>query len=65
MIENPDFWAILISIFGGFGSTFAVLWDIRKKVCENSERITKQEAKMETEFAKCSIHCRRREVYTE
>lgn len=62
MMENLDFWALIISLFGGFGSSFAILWDIRKKVCENSERITKQEAKMETEFAKCSIHCRRHEA---
>lgn len=56
MLENTEFFALLLAILGGYVSIFGMLWDIRKKCCDNSENIAKTNARIDIEFAKCQYH---------
>jgi len=62
-----EFLTLIITLLAGFSTTVAFLLDIKKQTVENSERITRIEArqerlemKVEKEFAKCDMHCKLR-----
>lgn len=58
MFENLEFWGFLITLLARFSGTFAMLFDIRGKISDNSERITRLETKTSMEFDKCRLHKR-------
>ena len=57
-MENYEFITLLVALLAGHAATFGMIWDVRQRVCTNKEEITKTNAKMELEFAKCTIHCK-------
>lgn len=56
MIENIEFWALLISILGGFGAEFGLILGIKGDIAKNAQRIEEVNNHAEMEFAKCRLH---------
>lgn len=56
MLENVEFWGLFLPIVAGAGVQIKYLFDIREKLAENSERITKLETLTRLEFEKCNLH---------
>ena len=56
MIENIEFWALLISILGGFGAEYWMISGIKSDINKNSQRIEEVNNHAEMEFAKCRLH---------
>ena len=62
MIENIEFWALLISILAGFGAEFGLILGIKGDIAKNAQRIEEVNNHAEMEFAKCRLHGCKSEV---
>lgn len=56
MFENVEFWALLLTIVAGYVLEFKFIGDIKDKIAENSQRLTKLETETRLEFEKCRMH---------
>lgn len=56
MIENYEFWALLISILAGFAAEFGLILGIKGDIAKNAQRIEEVNNHAEMEFAKCRLH---------
>ena len=56
MLDNIEFWGLLISVIAGIGVEVKYLIDIREKISDNTERIAKLETETHIEFNKCRMH---------
>ncbi|MDV0441579.1 hypothetical protein [Methanorbis furvi] len=44
---DSEFIALILTLFGGFGGTYALLWQMKGEIEQNKR-----------EFAKCPLHCK-------
>ncbi len=56
MIDNPEFWALIVTILGGFAAEFGLILNIKDAIGKNAQRIEEVNNHAEMEFAKCRIH---------
>jgi len=56
MIENLEFWALLIGIVGGDICILFQNQQLKSEICNNAQKITELKADTEKEFAKCRVH---------
>lgn len=56
MFENVEFWALLVTIIAGYVLEFKFIGDIKDRLSENSQRLTKLETETHMEFEKCRLH---------
>ena len=56
MFEDAQFWGLLITVVAGYAVNFKFLFDIRDRVEDNANRLTKLETETRLEFEKCRLH---------
>ena len=62
MIENVEFWGLLISILAGDFGIFYELFSLKNEISEVKQLNTELRKDMDVEFAKCRLHpCRNME----